>query len=148
MEGREARTQNGGWSEIADCALLRTMTGTRSSKSLHVPQSRGRVFGTCFAAAVAILLLFLYLKNGSFVGGPPSPEPQGSWRQVHQALGISPGISSTTHRKQTLLQPSSGRNLPLRLVDSGSNLEEKTYTLRDFDAALRSALGRPNKGDE
>jgi len=90
---------------------------TRSSKPTNAFQSRSPVLRALSAAAVAIFVVFLYFQNSSFAGDPPSSDPQGSWRQVHQALGITPGISPSTHRKQTPIQLPPGHNLLLRIAD-------------------------------
>ena len=134
------------WSEMADCALSKTMT--RSSKTPNSSQPRSLMFGTLSAAAVAVLFLFLYFQSGSLAGDPPHPDPQGSWKHVHQALGISLGISQTTPREQPSAKPSPGHILPLRLVDSERTPEspkDRVDFLQDFAAALQSTSGKPKR---
>ena len=120
----------------------------RSGKTPNNSQSRSPVFGSFSAVAVAALFLFLYLQSRSLPGDPLLPsDPQGSWKQVHQALGISLTISPAIPRKPIPIKPSSGYHPPLRLADPDGDQEspkDKADLLRDF-AALRSTSGRPEQ---
>ena len=139
-----------GWSEIADCALPQTMT--RSSKTPNGSQPRNVIFGAlsavAVAVAVAVLFLLLCLQSGSLASNPSPPKPQGNWRQVHRALGISLAISPTGPQEQAPIKLSSVYNLPLRLVEQGGNPEspkDKADSLQELTAALRSISGKPKR---
>ena len=135
-----------GWSEIADCALPQTMT--RSSKTPNSSQPRSLTFGTCSAVAAAVLFLFLYFQSGSPASDAPPPNPRGSWKQVHQALGISLDISPTALREQISINLSPEYKLPLHLIDQDRNpgfTKDKANSLQDFTAALRSISGKPRR---
>jgi len=121
----------------------------RSGKTPNNSQSRSPMLGTFSAVAVAVLLLFLYLQSRPLAGDPPPPNPQGSWKHVHQALGISPGISPDTPRKPAPMKPPSGYNPPLRLTDPRRGPEsqkDKADLVRDLVVELRSISGRPKRG--
>jgi len=146
--GRKRRTNPKWFWVIGDSRLRSSQTMTRSSKTPNGSQPRNPTFGafSTAAVAVAVLFLFLCLQWGLLAGDSPLPDPQGNWKQVHRALGISLGISPTNPREQAPTNPSSGYNLPIRLADQGRNLkypEDKAGSLQELTAALSSISEKP-----